>query len=104
MEQAERELQQAKNDAEVANEKYQSSFNADRRTKYTWKPYVIKKLNNDNNTFKMGGITISEFIASMFENDKKIKVVENTENQNMPNIEIIDTSKQAVSPGEVPVV
>lgn len=56
----------------------------------TWQPYVIKKLNNDNNnTFNMDGITISQFIASMFGNDKKIKVVENMENQNMPNIEII---------------
>jgi hypothetical protein len=102
--QAKLSWEKAKNDAEVANKDYESSYNAYRRTKdYTWKPYVIKNLNNDNNTFNMKDITIAQFIESMFKNEKKIKVVKNTENENMPKIEITGTSKQAVSPGEVPV-
>ena len=91
----------------VAEKEYDSADKASRNTtinkKYTWKPYVIKNLNNDNNTFNMNDITISEFIQSMFDNDKKIKVVQNTENQNMPKIEIKYTSGQAASSGDVPV-
>ena len=98
-------FQKAKDYVVVAKDAYDSADRARNTTmnKNTWKPYVTKKLNNDNNTFNMNGITISEFIASMFENDKKISVVQNTENQNMPKIEIIDTSKQAASSGDVPV-